>query len=315
MGPTQLDRAAGALVGGAAGDALGAGYEFRTPPEGEPSMIGGGLGNWAPGEWTDDTQMTICVAKITARGTLDPTEVAGQFLEWYASNPRDIGVQTRAVLGAAGAPEEVADRAQQYFASHPDRSAGNGSLMRTAPVALAHLGDDQAIATAAVQVSNLTHADPLAGEACVLWCIAIDRAIRLGRLDGIRDGLALLAGDRSAFWESKINEAETSPPSSFRPNGFVVTALQAAHAAIQQTPIPADQPSRHLLLALGAAVRIGDDTDTVSAIAGALLGARWGAAAVPSDWRALLHGWPGLRAKDLEHLAALTLHAKTDKSS
>lgn len=74
----------------------------------------------------------------------------------------------------------------------PNQLRGNGSLMRTAPVALAHLGDDHAIARSAVDVSALTHGDPLAGEACVLWCIGIDRAVREGRLDGVRDGLALL---------------------------------------------------------------------------------------------------------------------------
>jgi ADP-ribosylglycohydrolase len=63
--------------------------------------------------------------------------------------------------------------------------------MRTAPVALAYLGDDDAIVPTAMEISGLTHADPVAGEACVIWCVAIDRAIREGRLDGVRDGIAL----------------------------------------------------------------------------------------------------------------------------
>ena len=83
-----------------------------------------------------------------------------------------------------------------------------------------------------------------------------------------------------------------------------MTALQAALAAVVQTPVPDDDPQRHLPAGLEAAVRIGDDTDTVAAIAGSLLGARWGASAVPADWRALLHGWPGYRADDLARLAA-----------
>lgn len=86
----------------------------------------------------------------------------------------------------------------------------------------------------------------------------------------------------------------------------MVTALQAALAAIEQTPVPQDEPWRHLPLALEAAVRIGDDTDTVAAIAGALLGARWGGSALPFAWRRTLHGWPGYRVGDLARLAVLT---------
>ena len=194
-----------------------------------------------------------------------------------------------------------------YFGRNPRGAAGNGSLMRTAPVALAHLGDDVAIARAAVEVSGLTHGDPLAGEACVLWCIAIDRAIGSGRLDGVWDGLAMLAPDRAAFWRRRLTEAEQSDPGTFTPNGFVVTALQAAHAAIAQTPVPDDVPGRHLQHALEAAVRIGHDTDTVAAIAGQVLGARWGASAVPWHWRRALHGWPdGSGHADLVRWAVLT---------
>lgn len=80
----------------------------------------------------------------------------------------------------------------------------------------------------------------------------------------------------------------------------------AAHAVIHQTPIPADDPPRHLRDALVAAVRIGNDTDTVAAIAGQVLGARWGAGAVPPEWRAHLHGWPGMDADDLVRLAVDT---------
>jgi ADP-ribosylglycohydrolase len=302
------------MVGMAAGDALGAGYEFRELAPPVPEMIGGGLGHWEPGEWTDDTQMAICIANAAATGTLDPVAVAGNFLGWFQSGPADVGIQTRAVLGAATSTAEVAAVAAAYFADHPNSAAGNGSLMRTAPVALAHLGDDAALAAKARVVSDLTHGDPLAGDACVLWCVAIDRAIREGRLDGIRDGLGLLPAERRGFWEARIAEAETEPPASFNPNGYVVPALQAAYAAAGQSPIPAEQPCRHLHDALCAAVRIGNDTDTVAAIAGGLLGARWGASAVPAGWKTQLQGWPGYQARDLVRLAVLTAGGGHDSS-
>jgi ADP-ribosyl-[dinitrogen reductase] hydrolase len=302
----RMDRAAGTLVGLAAGDALGAGYEFGPPTTAIPRMKGGGPFGWKPGEWTDDTSMAICVAQVTATGSTNPTEISATFLDWYRSNPPDVGNQTRAVLSTAANPADVIQRAAAHFASRPNGSAGNGSLMRTAPVALAHLGQDRHLASAARHISDLTHADPIAGDACVLWCIAIDRAIRQGRLDGIRDGITLLPADRQQFWEDHITEAENKPPTDFVRNGYVVRALQAAYASVIHTPIPADTACLHLQHALHQAVQIGDDTDTVAAIAGGLLGARWGLTAIPAKWTTILHGWPGLTAADLTRLAILS---------
>jgi ADP-ribosyl-[dinitrogen reductase] hydrolase len=227
--------------------------------------------------------------------------------QWFAEGPKDVGNQTRAVLGAAQEGSELLAASREHSERHPHQSAGNGSLMRTAPVALAHLGDDEAIIEAAFAVSALTHADPLAGEACAIWCIAIDRAVRERRLDGIWDGVDLLPGDAPTRWAGWLLAAETEPPSSFAPNGFVVTALQAAWAAIHQTPVPRGERCVHLQNSLHAAIRIGNDTDTVAAIAGSLLGARWGASAIPLGWKSMLHGWPGLRARDLLSLAVLAV--------
>src|SRR6185503_16130299 len=89
------DRIAGVLLGLASGDALGAGYEFARPPTGDPDMIGGGLGGWDRGEWTDDTQMAICIAEVTATGSMDANAIGDRFLDWYRSGPADVGIQTR----------------------------------------------------------------------------------------------------------------------------------------------------------------------------------------------------------------------------
>jgi ADP-ribosyl-[dinitrogen reductase] hydrolase len=303
----QQDRMAGTLLGMAAGDALGAGYEFEKSPRGEIGMIGGGLGDFAPGEWTDDTSMAVCIAQVTATGAVDLDAIGERFLGWQRSGPADIGVSTGAVLRRARSASDLPTVAASYFDEHPKGAAGNGALMRTAPVALAHLGDDAAIAVSARSVAELTHADPLAGDSCVLWCIAIDRAIRDGRLDGVHDGLVLIPTERREFWADAIAQAEQRSPRSFAGNGFTVTALQAAYAAIIQTPLPDEQPAQHLQDALREAVRIGNDTDTVAAIAGMVLGARWGASAIPARWRRMLHGWPGLTGTDLVRLAVLTV--------
>lgn len=306
----ELDRAAGALLGLATGDALGAPYEFSVPGPGAAIELHAG-GPWELGEWTDDTAQAIGIAEVAADGRLDPASdldrVGQRFLDWYADGPKDVGISTAAVLRAAdGDPARLRQAAAAYFDRHPRGAAGNGSLMRTSPVALAHLGDDAGLAAAATAVSGLTHGDPLAAEACVLWCVAVDRAVRYRRLDGVHDGLGLLPSDRAAWWADRLAEAEARDPHAFgEGNGFVVTALQAAHAVITRTPVPADRPALHLQHALEEAVRIGHDTDTVAAIAGQVLGARWGASAIPWAWRRHLHGWPGLATDDLVRLGVM----------
>jgi ADP-ribosylglycohydrolase len=298
---SKPDRIVGTLIGSACGDALGAGYKFTHPGRDDRIfMKGGGLG-WEPGQWTDDTEMMICVAEEAALGDPDPTRIGDRFLHWLRSGPNDVGVMTAAVLGAAATGADLPAAAEAYCRRNP-RCAGNGSLMRTAPVALAHLGDREGIAELARRVSDLTHGDPLAGDACVLWCLAIDRAIADAVLD-VGSGLAMIPADRRDRWHGWITEASESDPWGFTPNGFVVTALQAALSAVTHTPPPPREPARHLADALVTAVRIGHDTDTVAAIAGSLLGARWGASAVPDEWREMLHGWPGYDAGDLRRLA------------
>ncbi|MDN3351265.1 ADP-ribosylglycohydrolase family protein [Actinomadura sp. DC4] len=297
----QRDRAAGVLLGAACGDALGVPYEFAAQPSGAPEMVGGGLGPYEPGEYSDDTQMQACVAEVAARGhgllsELALDGIAVRFMRWYREGASDIGAQTRQVLEAvdAGTSSEMR-RAAAAVHRRTGRSAGNGSLMRTGVVALPYLDDVAAMAEAARLVSGLTHFDDLAGDACVLWCSGVRRAVLSARFDGVREGLALLPPDRRDRWAAWLDEAEAAPPDRFSPNGFVVPALQAAWSAIRRTSTLPD--------GLVAAVRAGDDTDTVAAIAGALLGARHGASAVPPEWRAAVHGWPGLTADDLVDLA------------
>ncbi|KRC48802.1 MULTISPECIES: ADP-ribosylglycohydrolase family protein [unclassified Nocardioides] len=315
--PAQLDRACGALLGSAAGDALGAGYEFgsaRLGPDG-PSMIGGGLGGFAPGEWTDDTTMAWCIADVAASGVdlrseEGLTAIARRFRDWFETGPADIGIQTSKVLRSAGqAPTGSALLATSYdLHARTGHTAGNGSLMRTAAVALPHLDDAAAVAEAAAAVSRLTHYDPRAGEACVLWSLAIRHAILHAELD-VRVGLDLLDDEAASYWSARIDEAETRRPGHFNPNGWVVAAFQAAWSAIAHTPVmPGADACRQLTDGLATAIAIGDDTDTVAAIAGALLGARWGASAVPAAWRRILHGYPGLRGEDLVRLAHLAAH-------
>ena len=171
--------------------------------------------------------------------------------------------------------------------------------MRTAPVALAFLGDPATLTLRARAISDLTHADPLAGDACVLWCHAIRRAVLDATMPDLGALVAELPADRRDQWVGWIAEAERPPAGRFSPNGFVVTALQAAWSAVRH-PRGDGSPA---VASLVAAVHAGNDTDTVAAIAGGLLGAAHGASALPQEWLADVHGWPGLRAPDLRDLA------------
>jgi hypothetical protein len=179
----QTDRAAGVL-GTACGDALGAGYEFGPPLSSTSAvaMIGGGSFGWAPGEWTDDTSMAIAIAEVTADG----------------------GPQPSATMLAEAASTHHAREGQ---------SGANGSLMRTAPVALAFLHDPGKLAYAARAVSALTHYDRQAGEACALWCLAMRRAVLHGTFDGLRLAVLSLPADRTEVWTARLDEAELHPPS------------------------------------------------------------------------------------------------------
>jgi ADP-ribosylglycohydrolase/protein-tyrosine phosphatase len=313
MSVSRNDRIVGVLVGLAAGDALGAGYEFGPAFEGHVEMKGGGPFGWEVGEWTDDTQMAICIAENLADGDLDLVALGDRFIEW-STECTDIGNQTRAVLSNAASGADLPDVAATHFINHPNNSAGNGSLMRTGPVALGFLGDNAAIAQAAADISALTHADPLANEACVLWSVAIAEAIETGDIPDIRAGLVHIPKDRRAIWEDIITAAETTNPRSFNPNGFVVSAFQAAWSSIIQTPVP-DRRADHLRVVLENTVRIGHDTDTTAAIAGAMVGAIYGVSAVPLEWRAIMHGWPFNTARDLARLAMLSGNSGRDDSS
>jgi hypothetical protein len=183
---------------------------------------------------------------------------------------------------------------------------------------LAYLDDEAALVEAAQAVSQLTHYDPEAGDACLLWCCAIRHAVLTGELNA-RIGLHHIDAERRDLWASRLDAAEKSVPSDFPNNGWVVEALQGAWSAAMTTPIAVDDPARgvfsvdHLRSALEAAVRGGYDTDTVAAIAGGLLGGVYGASAVPAEWRRLLHGWPGLGTRGLVDLAsAITRNGKPD---
>jgi len=251
--------------------------------------------------------------------------VAANLQDWYLSPARlkDIGIHSAEVFGAvstlpsAGLAERFRSAAEEKEDRQPGRSGGNGALMRTAPVAMTLMDDPAAIVSAAMRLGSMTHADERSSEACAVWSLMIRTALLFPpdwHEDSISDlGTMVLKHIRwnlpqsVGFWTEALQAAHGRQPSDFydvRPsNGYSVTTVQAAWAAISGTPVPDDQPARHYRLAVEAAVRGGGDTDTVACVAGALLGAMWGYSAVPLEWRRQVFGWPGYRDADLLRVA------------
>lgn len=321
----QLDRAAGVLVATAAGDALGAGYEFgpALPITTPVTMKGGGPFRFSPAEWTDDTSMAIVIANAildaadSGRSPGAPESLASMVTGWqaWAAESKDIGAQTSAVLHRAARlmaegqpPERAATLAAQGHHDATGRSAGNGSLMRTAPLALAFLDQAADLWDTTSRVSILTHHELDASEACQLWTAAIRHAVLTGRLD-VQIGLLQLNSERAGVWLCRIRAAEASQPRDFRNNGWVVEAFQGAWSSIHHAVTAAGSVGpESLRLALENAVRGGNDTDTVAAIAGGLIGAAAGYSAVPAEWRRRLHGWGADGELDLVSLALDLAH-------
>ncbi|MCO1337367.1 hypothetical protein BJH93_00410 [Kocuria polaris] len=317
-----LDRAAGTLLGLATGDALGAGYAAAPPHPAESAveMIGGGPAGFAPGEWTDDAALAIvtALAFVDARGESSRRAQDLMVAGWWerAQHARSLGAQTRKVLASAARiaandgrkTPTTADAlvASQQYAQMTDLTGGNGSLVRTAPVALAHLAQPPSrAANAAVRISALTHVDQRANEACGIWTAAVHHAIHTGSAD-IRAGLEWLPSNSTTYWLGLIEEAERAHPEDFPDSGWVVHAFQAAWSAIHHSTAGAGatgSTAESVRAGLEAAVRAGNDTDAVGAIAGSLLGAAHGAGALPPEWTSDLHGWPDATAADLVALA------------
>ncbi|WP_062529118.1 ADP-ribosylglycohydrolase family protein [Demequina rhizosphaerae] len=322
-------RAAGAILGSAVGDAIGAPYEFG-PARPHLTLAGTaadmtGNHTWAPGEWTDDTSMAVPILRAAADGLdLATAEAQDRIVrDWraWARVAKDVGIQTSQVFrGMRGDDAPAASVSSRRVHEANGRSGGNGSVMRTAPVGLAYMGEVDGVARvaeAADTIAGLTHFEQDARDGAGLWSVLVHLAVRDGRVR-LDDALAALPAPRRDRWGALLAAADGADPDLFQHNGWVVHAVQAAYAAIRAGGIVLDDPATHTPTAfrrtIEEAIRIHNDTDTVAAIAGALAGALVGASAIPVGWQRLLHGHPGLRAADLTRLAVLAVRGGTPDS-
>lgn len=273
------DRAIGALIGLAIGDAVGTTLEFakRDSKPRLTDMVGGGPFHLAPGQWTDDTSMALALAdSLLANPELDASDLMTRFVSWrdqgsYSCTGRcfDIGLTVSAALRRW---ERTGD---PLAGSTNPTTAGNGSLMRLSPVAIRHWQDREALRRVAAKQSVTTHAAPEAVSACMFFADmiadAIDGKPRADVMSPRHDNYAgLIQQTASGSWRGRRRDDVQS-------SGYVAHSLEAALWSIGRT---GDFPSAVL-----TAANLAGDADTTAAIAGQLAGALYGQSAIPDDWR------------------------------
>jgi ADP-ribosylglycohydrolase len=315
--PRSEERSRGALLGLAVGDALGATHEFLelvAPPfprlaQGPlTSVVGGGPFKVVPGQVTDDTHMACCLAaSLAAHGGLEPLDVAARYVRWQ-EHAFDIGGQTAAALNAIREGAAPLDAGRQVWSLAARRPAGNGSLMRTAPIGVLLAGDPEARRAAALAESAITHYDPRCRLACAAFDAAIGAALEgpddaralvaaaRAELAGAAEALASEGGEGAAVVPTAVKEleedlalAERRDPALYgkhvhlhRTQGFVRVAFRLAFWEALHAPT--------WEAALLDVVNRGGDADTNGAIAGALLGALHGESEIPEAWKARVLG-------------------------
>ena len=292
------DRAAGVLLGLACGDALGRPVEFETPARilaqyGEVTeMLANGTWGKPAGTVTDDTDMALCLARsLVDREAFDPDDVAERFVAWYDSEPFDVGNMTARALSRIRDGESWDTAGQTVWEQSPEGSnAGNGSVMRAAPLAVAFAAADGRLVEASEASSQITHADPR----CTVGCAVLNLTLAGLLTDDGDDGRKVLARalDRTSP-PTALDEALRPvvagdlDPDGLRSTGYVVDTLQTA----LWYGLHADSPEE----ALVEVVNMGGDADTVGAVTGAVAGARFGADALPERWLDELDGRDELR--------------------
>ena len=286
--PSTRERFHGALLGLATGEALGAPAEFLTPEQilGTygvlTEMIGGGVYDLPPGESVDATEMMLCLAESLAdRGAFDAEDVIERYRQWFESRPRHVSLTVRAALISyrAGTHWDLASRRAFEILGGP--RAGNGSLIRCAPVGLVYCGDAVTRHDTSLRESTLTHFDRLAGWACAAFNDLISAA-RHGDLAEQVPDIAATIDDEDLRVSRMLRETLAMEPEEVRSSSFVLDTLQAALWTVLR--------STDFEHAVTRAVNMGHDSCAVGAVTGALAGAVYGEGGIPARWLQALRG-------------------------
>ena len=288
----RCERYEGSLLGLAVGDALGTALEFCPPGTFKPieTIQGGGPFRLKAGQWTDDTSMALCLAaSLLACGENDPADQMRRYVRWYrqgymSSTGRcfDIGRTTADAL-------QRFEKSGMPFCGLPDpKSAGNGSIMRLAPVPMFFAKDPVRAIQGCADSSRTTHGAVEAVDACRYF-----GGLILGALQGVakEELLSELFSPVAGLWEQvpltagirevAVGSFKNKKPPMIQGSGYVVRSLEAALWAFYAT-----ENYREGLL---AAVNLGDDADTTGAVYGQLAGAFYGVDGIPGEWREVIH--------------------------
>ena len=307
--PNLRDRYVGAFLGLATGDALGTSVEFMPPGTFQPvtDVTGGGPFSLEPGQWTDDTSMALCLAEsLLECNGFDGRDQLRRYLRWkeeghWSSTGTcfDIGNVVRRALATFKRTD------MPWPGPAEENTAGNGSLMRLAPVPLFFASDPERAIRMAADSSRTTHGTRTAVDACRYFA-----GLTVGAVHGAmkEDLLAPNFSPVPRLWEREplhpaiaavaAGSFRSKQPPAIKGSGYVVESLEAALWAFASTP---DFRTGAL-----SAVNLGDDADTTGAIFGQLAGAHYGVEAIPADWRRKV-----AMSAEIEGLAERVLDAMT----
>ena len=279
----DTDHARGVVLGLACGDALGRPVEFRSPSSIEAAhgrvteMLGNGTHGQPAGTVTDDTEMALCIARsLSERGGFDPGDIADRFVAWYESGPFDIGSMTRRSLRRLQDGASWTDAGQSVWESSPEgANAGNGSLMRCAPHALAFDHDRDLLQEISRDSSRTTHADPRCQHGCAALNLVLS-GLLADQQNPVELALDSLDDDAPEAVVGALERVAGGGEVNLSNSGYVIHTLAAGlhHGLTVDTAETA----------VVDAVMMGGDTDTIAAVAGAVAGARFGAQALPDRW-------------------------------
>jgi ADP-ribosyl-[dinitrogen reductase] hydrolase len=275
------DRIVGCAVGAAVGDALGMPLEFG-PPRPAGALVREMLpGRLPAGSSTDDTEMALVLAaSLSARRPLDPADLAQRFVRWFRGNPPDVGIHTRSVLQRIAAGEGWEQAVNVVRQQRPD-SAGNGSVMRCWPVAVAYWDDwEQMLGDSRLQ-SQVTHAHVECVEGCA-FVNAVCYHLFHGDLRGQAIRKALAAARLGKPLRTMVEGAADCQREQLPNTGWVRHTLQSAVWGLLTTDSFEE--------ALVQVVNLGSDADTAGVVVGAMAGAAYGLSRIPERWVSTLRG-------------------------
>jgi ADP-ribosyl-[dinitrogen reductase] hydrolase len=276
----EIERFRGCLLGLAAGDAVGTTVEFRSRGSFNPmtDMVGGGPFGLQPGQWTDDTSMALCLAtSLVEVGGFDPVDQMNRYCDWYdngylssTGSCFDIGNTTSQALHHYKTSQDP------FSGSTHPHAAGNGSIMRLAPVPMFYASDRDRVLHFSGESSRTTHGAAECVDACRLLGDILRRA-----LCGTDKAALLFDSDPAIVTAPAIQailngEYRDKSIHEIQGTGYVVQSLEAALWCFWTTETYEQ--------AILTAANLGDDADTTAAICGQVAGAYYGEAGIPSPW-------------------------------